>query len=770
MQAASLGRTSSGTLSKLSPASGKATSPVAKGAAPPGKAAPPVCKGSPPKASPPPPGKGSPPKASPGKGSPPGKGFSPPGKAPLGKGAPPGKGPPPGKAPAGLPPKLGLRPGLGLPQSAVNSARSQQADEEDAKGPRLRPLFWTLAKSVEPESVWASIGKPVHFDRAEFERKFAMAAPRANAPGTAPGTPAAGTRGLRDGGDASGDARKRVRVLDDRTSRLLEIAFRKLPPPRELARIVDCMENFPEGLATEAVLALHGAAVEQQEAVDQIRQLAAMETDMAQLDLPERYLWVLGHVPFCTAKLACGALLVGPALEIGDFRRSSERVISCCQALRGSELLRKCLCTSLAVGNLLNRGTTRASAQGVVLPESLLKLDELRGERETEEPDARGPSVLEFVAQALADDSPGGGPAEETDRLLAKVRGAQSVPLEEAEGSCRKVVNQAQKAHQGLAEVHDKTPGCRQMVERVRKVCEEAELALKLVLQAKEEQARTLQWSSTRDTKVKSSDWFALWGQFLDQLKHAIGRARVPPPQPPPNRPPPSLAGSGSPKHPPLSTPSKPEVRAPARPSGAAETGDSGDSSTLTGLTPLYRQAEPVVEAMQAPTQPPALPTQLPAVPAQPPASMPPAKPQTSAQPQAADRKQMRKTLVRRLDGLNEEVRDDEQNSDVSEWSATEPQASVAPPAPLLLPCEHASAVQSPASSRNRTPPTPKHTLVFTPPQTPVVPPPAVPAKPLGMSDQSLKQRGDDVPSSVTRRRPQKPLWSARRQTGTGGG
>lgn len=661
-----------------------------------------------------------------------GKGCSPPSKAPPGG---KGKAAPPGKAPARLPAKaLSCVPGrTNSASSPVFRGREQEDQTEGAKGPKLRPLFWTTTRQLDPQSVWNKVGEPVPFDRAVLEKQFLLTAPRGTVPGV-PGTPL-GRSGSGDIGQASLELRKRVRVLDDRTSRLLEIAFRKLPPPLQLSTIVDRLDNFPDCLPAEAVLALHGAIIEQQEAVDQIRQLSVAEGDLMQLDVPERYLWVLGIVPFCSAKLACGALLVSTAGELPDLRRSGEKVSSCCQALRNSTLLRKCLSTSLAVGNLLNRGTSRACAQGVVLPESMLKLDELRGVSEAEDvSEARGPTVLDFVTQALVDEASGGAQGaqaaaclerlrEETERLLSKVRGAQSVPLEEAELSCRKVCAQAQRAQQGLSEVTEKTVGCCRMVERVRKICEEASLALTLVTQAKEEQALTLVWSSAKDAKVKSSDWFALWGQFLDQLLRAFGRARLPqPPQPPPGRPPPMLPGM--PRSPPQSTPLKPEargstvaLRAPVDPCDC--------------VTPVCRKPE---STTQEPTQP-------------------------SVSP---------RSIARRLEAIQ---KDDDVLSDVSEWESARPEATAPAAGQLKAPPGQGASVPSPLHSPCPTPPTPKQQLLFTPPMTPVqAPPPRPAARPPLLQLQSPKQQpAEDLP---TKRRQNVAVASVlqRRRLGSGGG
>jgi len=455
-----------------------------------------------------------------------GKPVSPPGKAPAGKAPPcPGKA---GKAPPG---KGSGRAPLGPPPKAHGSGTPARYASREDDGPKLRPLFWTTTSQAAPGSIWSDLGCPATFDKSQLERQFVLSAARSIAGFGCQGGSSARASSREPG--SSGENSKRVRVLDDRTSQLLEIAFRKLPPPEKLASIVETLESFPDCLVAEAALALHCAATEQKEAIDQIKQLAVAESDLSQLDVPERYLWVLGSVPHCTAKLACGALLVGPASDLGDMRQCGDAVRICCQALRTSEMLRKCVSTSLAVGNVLNRGTSRAGAVGVVLPDSLLKLDELRGIQDSSENgEVHGRSILDFVTQALVDDSSKNLSKSldsiriDVEKLLAKVRCAQAVSLEEGESTCRKLCTQAQRAQQDLSQVQNRTSSCNYLAERVRKVVDEANAALKLVLTAKEEISKTQAWASVKEIKVKSSEWFGLWAQFLEQFLRALGRAR----------------------------------------------------------------------------------------------------------------------------------------------------------------------------------------------------------------------------------------------------
>lgn len=443
-----------------------------------------------------------------------------------------GKGPPPGKG-KGPPPGKGKAPPPG-PKCGASGSTISGGNKEALSGPRLRPLFWTVSTRVPPDSVWNNLIEPAPFQKGQLEHQFALAAPRPKVSAQ----PAAS--------EETRDPRKRLRILDDRTSQLLAIAFKKLPAPERLVTVVKTLDDFPESLPEEAVLALHAAVSEQKDAVEQLRQLKVQETDIAQLDMPERYLWVLGVVPACAAKLACGALIVGPGRELWDLRQASLKVTECCQALRSSAVVRKCISTSLAIGNFMNRGTPRSGANAVVLPESLLKFEELRSGQNVEDPTSenRGKSLLDFLAQSLVGESGARPQMElqaEVESIRVKARAAQTVSLEEAETTCRQVCAAAARARKGLVEIPF-TSGASRLTEKVHCICEEADLVSDLLIGAKDALSSMQTWSSAQ-ANVRGDDWFANWAQFLEQFSQAIARATPPPP---PSRPALKELNSGS--------------------------------------------------------------------------------------------------------------------------------------------------------------------------------------------------------------------------------
>jgi hypothetical protein len=380
-------------------------------------------------------------------------------------------------------------------------------------------LFWTGLNQVPQESIWTDLVAPAPFDTLQWERLFALTDVRAGAP-------------LKGGSGSSSRAnseepRKRLRVLDDRTSQLLAIVFSKLPPSERLALMVDTCEDFPDCLTPEGVLALHNAVSEHRDAVEQIRQVAVTQQAIAQLDMPEKVLLHLTSVPFFSAKLACGALIVGPARELPDLRRKVKEVGVCSQQLRKSPLLRKCISTALAVGNTLNRGTARSGVRGVVLPESLLKLEELRGgsmDASTDGGDKLGGTVLDFIAQALVNEDGAVHLHKDAESLLSKAKIAAGVSLEEAEASFNQLNEEAALTQKSLSEVPD-SPGVSKLSSRVKYICEEIGYGASLMREVKADLAKTQAWCCCK-SKVKSDDWISLWVQFLELLVRALGRAQ----------------------------------------------------------------------------------------------------------------------------------------------------------------------------------------------------------------------------------------------------
>merc|ERR550534_1525509 len=200
----------------------------------------------------------------------------------------------------------------------------------------------------------------------------------------------------------------------------------------------------------------------------------------------------------------------------------------------------------------MNRGTARSNARAVVLPDALLKFEELRGLLDGDdspragEAQIRGPTLLDFMAQALVDEAGVGSVKalkEEADHLMVAAFDAKSVSIDETEASCRQICTESKKAQRLLepavrasadssasAALDSAAAALR---DRVRRTCVEAEDTAKRAEAAKEEVAATQAWSAARGG-TKGEDWFRDWGAFFEQLSAALVRARPPRPAPPP--------------------------------------------------------------------------------------------------------------------------------------------------------------------------------------------------------------------------------------------
>jgi hypothetical protein len=140
----------------------------------------------------------------------------------------------------------------------------------------------------------------------------------------------------------------------------------------------------------------------------------------------------------------------------------------------------------------------------------------------------QGPSLLDFVAKAMFDaevrnGEPDGQLRNAIEVLRNHLRAASSVALEEIMAAVPLKIAEAQSVAQGLGDL-EHTPGQQRAEHKVKQICEEANLALKLSDGAKKEFERLQKWSCTKQPQ-KSESWFRLWNQFLEQLMQAISRA-----------------------------------------------------------------------------------------------------------------------------------------------------------------------------------------------------------------------------------------------------
>lgn len=157
---------------------------------------------------------------------------------------------------------------------------------------------------------------------------------------------------------------------------------------------------------------------------------------------------------------------------------------------------------------------------------------------------SKGPTLLDFVAQALVEESAVAGSLfgkafsasvedlqRETQELRAKALEANKVDVDEAERVCREVCAASSKASKALAPI-SAHPDVARLAQRVQEVCYDAAEVTQLVKRSREELNSAQLWSAVK-TQVKGSDWFSAWALFFEQLSGAFSRTKPPtPPQP----------------------------------------------------------------------------------------------------------------------------------------------------------------------------------------------------------------------------------------------
>ncbi|KAF4746605.1 hypothetical protein FOZ63_007193, partial [Perkinsus olseni] len=315
---------------------------------------------------------------------------SPPPPVPSAKGSPPialpliagkGKAPPPplllgkGKAPFPSPPgKSGKSP---LPFKAPVRMGPPVAP--------LRPLFWTSVAMGPRERLennfWKNVKqncKLIDEDTVPWCAEFVNEDELQNIFGQN-ATKVTGKSGRSRSGNAPArHSRKVLKLLEDKKSHLLAIAFRPLPQPDDLVKII---ASGNVAALTGAQLSMLADEVPEQ---DFIEELHAMETrsqqegSLAQWDTPEQYLVALSTAE--NAKSVLTAWAFGAHVRdglLGDPNKRLDALNAACNALRESKEQVDLARVMLSIGNRVNANTARGGAE-ILSIDSLLKFDNVR--------------------------------------------------------------------------------------------------------------------------------------------------------------------------------------------------------------------------------------------------------------------------------------------------------------------------------------------------------------------------------------------------------
>lgn len=259
--------------------------------------------------------------------------------------------------------------------------------------PQLRPLFWnTFPPPSDRACVWDDVDVSVTgisdlVFQAEprlvslFLHNLKKVVKQAAPPSKQPAVKAL---------ELVMHGKRLMKVLDDRKTQNLSIAFRKFPEPEE---VMEAIVNVDTDKLSGEQVALLLAEFPSPELCTEIELVEAShpeeEDHMFEWDRPEQYLLVLACIHNCKNLLTVWSFAVNQHVEGGTSDRVSSSsqfggikgqltdFITACDAVCQSTSLRVFLAAIRQVGNRVNLNTPRGNARGVAV-ESILQFDDLR--------------------------------------------------------------------------------------------------------------------------------------------------------------------------------------------------------------------------------------------------------------------------------------------------------------------------------------------------------------------------------------------------------
>jgi hypothetical protein len=188
-----------------------------------------------------------------------------------------------------------------------------------------------------------------------------------------------------------------MKVLDDRKTQNLAIAFRKFPEPEAVMEAIVSVDTTKLSGEQVALLLQEFPSPDLCSEIERVENSHPEEEDhLFEWDRPEQYLLVLACIHNCKNILTVWSFAVNHHSKVegdcgGEFELSLQTVgptgstvrqqladfIAACEAVCNSTTLRSFLAVLRQVGNRMNFNTPRGNARGVAL-ESILQFDDVK--------------------------------------------------------------------------------------------------------------------------------------------------------------------------------------------------------------------------------------------------------------------------------------------------------------------------------------------------------------------------------------------------------
>ncbi|MED6161644.1 hypothetical protein PIB30_062716 [Stylosanthes scabra] len=285
-----------------------------------------------------------------------GHGPPPPPPPKLGQGPRPPPPPPRGGRGANQPPPVPSRP---LSKRFRNVARQDSFTEvPDPAKPKLKPFFWDKVNAKSDQTmVWHKIcGGSFVFDEEQMEFLFGCTNQNKND---------------RKKEAAQIDTAQLVQIIDKKKAQNLSILLKALNVTTE--EVVDAIKE-----GNELPIELMQTLVKMAPTADEETKLRLYTGNLSDLGPAERFLKVLGDIPFAFKRFECLIFLSTLQEESSNMREYFTTLEVASNKLVKSRLFLKLLEAVLKTGNRMNDGTYRGGAQAFKL-DTLLKLSDVKG-------------------------------------------------------------------------------------------------------------------------------------------------------------------------------------------------------------------------------------------------------------------------------------------------------------------------------------------------------------------------------------------------------
>ncbi|KAA8523741.1 hypothetical protein F0562_010164 [Nyssa sinensis] len=286
----------------------------------------------------------------------------PPPPIPSGFKAGPRPPPPPksGLAPP-RPPAIGSKPPRPSPLGpSYLSSSYGEGGEADAPKAKLKPFFWDkVLANPDHSMVWHQIKSgSFQFNEEMIETLFGYAPDR-------------NKNEARKGSSSQDPSTQYIQIIDPKKAQNLSILLKALNVTTE--EVCDALQEGNE-LPSELLQTLLKMAPTEEEEL----KLRLFSGELSRLGPAERFLKVLGDIPFAFKRMESLLFMCTLQEEGSIIKESFVTLEAACMELRKSRLFLKLLEAVLKMGNRMNDGTFRGSAQAFKL-DTLLKLADVKG-------------------------------------------------------------------------------------------------------------------------------------------------------------------------------------------------------------------------------------------------------------------------------------------------------------------------------------------------------------------------------------------------------